>query len=102
VFLTYYTSAVAALALDPNLVAVDLPTDLSVAAPYGETIVNGASPAAQSLADYLLSPPAQAMLASNGFGPATTVPEPSSALLLALGITGLAGLRFRQKTSNID
>lgn len=99
VFLTYYTSAVAALALDTNLVSVDLPSNLAVAAQYGETIINGASPGAQSLADYLLSPTAQAVLASNGFGPPAAVPEPASGILLAAGLAGLAALMVRQHLS---
>ncbi|MGI4795802.1 MAG: extracellular solute-binding protein [Janthinobacterium lividum] len=89
VFLTYYTSAVAALALDTNLVSVDLPSNLAVAAQYGETVLNGANPAAQSLADYILSPAAQAVLASNGFGPPAAVPEPKSWVLLAIGLVAL-------------
>jgi len=99
VFLTYYTLAIAALALDTNLVSVDLPSNLAVSAQYGETVINGASPGAQSLADYLLSPTAQAVLARNGFGPPAAVPEPASGLLLAAGLACLAALMVRQRHS---
>ena len=92
VFLTYYTSAIAAVALDPNLELVDLPSNLAVSAEYGETVLNNANPAAQSLENYLLSNTAQAVLASNGFGPPAAVPEPSSALLLTFGAAFFAAL----------
>ena len=103
VFLTYYTSAEAAVTLDPNLQEVDLPSDLAVSAQYGETVTNGANPGAQSLENYLLSPTAQAVLASNDFGPPAPVPEPASAPLLAAGVAGLAaaaaGARGRRRPS---
>ena len=97
VFLTYYTSAIAALALDTNLVSVDLPSNLAVSAQYGETVINGASPGAQSLADYLLSPTAQAVLARNGFGPPAAVPEPASGFLLVVGLACLAAMMVGQR-----
>ncbi len=99
VFLTYYTSAIAALALNTSLVSVDLPSNLAVAAQYGETVIDGASPGAQSFAEYLLSPTAQAVLASNGFGPPAAVPEPTSGLLLSAGLACLAALMVRQRHS---
>ncbi len=100
VFLTYYTSAIAAVALARDLTEVDLPASLAVSAQYGETIVNGAQPGAAALESYILSAPAQVVLAANGFGPPAPVPEPPSAVLLALGIAGLAatGARRRRET----
>lgn len=99
VFLTYYTTAEAAVALDPGLQEVELPANLAVSAEYGETIINGASAGAQSLEDYLLSPTAQAVLAANGFGPPTAVPEPSSIALLGLGLVGLVSARWKRMST---
>ncbi len=98
VFLEYYTSAVAAVALDPNLAIVDLPSNLAVSAEYGETIINGAQePGATALENYLLSPTAQAVLAANGFGPPApaAVPEPASMAVLGMALAGVAAARRR-------
>ena len=89
VFLTYYTSALAAVALAPDLQEIDLPSNLGVAAQYGETILNGADPGTVALENYILSPAGQTVLATNGFGPPAAVPEPSSAALLAMAVSGL-------------
>lgn len=69
IFLTYATSAVQATALDPTLQIVFLPKDLSVPAPFGLTVFNGASSESQRFAQYILSPPGQQILASYGFIP---------------------------------
>ena len=82
-----------------TLVSVDLPSNLAVATQYAETIINGASPGEQSLANYLLPPTAQAVLASNGFGPPAAVPEPASGFLPAIGLAGLAAMMVRQHLS---
>jgi molybdate transport system substrate-binding protein len=69
IFFTYATSAVRAVALDPTLKIIFLPRDLSVPAPFGLTVFDGASPDSQQFADYILSPPGQQILASYGFIP---------------------------------
>ncbi len=69
IFLTYATGAVQATALDPTLKIVFLPRALTVPAPFGLTVFNGASPDAQQFADYILSPRGQQILASYGFIP---------------------------------
>jgi molybdate transport system substrate-binding protein len=69
VFITYITAAVQTRALDPTLQIVLLPRELSVPAPFGLTILNGASPDGQKFAEYILSPQGQRILASYGFIP---------------------------------
>lgn len=69
IFLTYATSAVQATALDPTLKIVFLPLNLTVPAPFGLTVFNGASQDAQRFADYILSPRGQQILAAYGFIP---------------------------------
>ena len=69
VFISYVTSAIQARALDPTLQIVYLPRNLAVPAPYGLTVLNGASPEGQQFAQYVLSPQGQQILASYGFIP---------------------------------
>ena len=69
VFVSYVTSAVQARVLDPTLQIVFLPRELSVAAPFGLTVLNGASSDGQQFANYILSPKGQQILASYGFIP---------------------------------
>lgn len=77
IFISYYTSALSALQAAPDLQLVPLPNTLAVSAPYGLTVLKGASPYGQELADYILSPTGQQILAKNGFSsPSTAVPEP--------------------------
>jgi molybdate transport system substrate-binding protein len=67
VFLTYCTGAVGAQREVPRLQIVQAPADLQVAASYGLTARQGDAQAAQ-LVQYILSPPAQAVLRRVGFG----------------------------------
>jgi molybdate transport system substrate-binding protein len=69
IFIVYITSAVQATALDPTLQIVVLPRELTVPAPFGLTVLNGASSDGQQFANYILSPPGQRTLASYGFTP---------------------------------
>jgi ABC-type molybdate transport system substrate-binding protein len=48
---------------------VELPDALSVAADYGLTVIRGAGPAADRLADFILSQDGQNILARYGFAP---------------------------------
>lgn len=75
VFLTYCTNAVLAARDTPGLRIVALPEDLAVGADYGLTVMAGASEAAWELAFFILSPPAQRILAGYGFA-AVGVPAP--------------------------
>lgn len=67
IFLTYCTNALAAQKQYPGQQMVPLPDSLSVGADYGLTVMNGASPAAQAFAQFILSPEGQKILASHGF-----------------------------------
>ena len=67
VFVAYCTNGVLAKAEVPRLVTVALPENLAVTATYGMVQMQGAQPAASSLADYLLSDRAQKILAGHGF-----------------------------------
>lgn len=80
--LAYYTSGLLAqqVASDStSLKLVELPQNLAVKADYGLTVLNNASPEGQKLADYIVSPKGQKVLAKYGFSaPSNSVPEPSS------------------------
>src|SRR5215831_12882816 len=69
IFLTYCTNALAAQKENPGQQIVALPEKLSVSADYGMTVLNGASPAAQGFADFIMSPQGQKILTSHGFAP---------------------------------
>jgi molybdate transport system substrate-binding protein len=68
VFLTYCTNAVAAQREVPRLKIVAVPEALQVSARYGLTSRSGADAGAAQLAQFILSPTAQAILRSHGFG----------------------------------
>lgn len=69
VFITYCTNAVQALREVPGLQNVALPDNLSVTATYGMGVMRGAQPAAQGLADFVLSEDGQKVLMNQGFAP---------------------------------
>lgn len=69
IFLTYRTNAIAAQKENPALQAVALPPPLAVGADYGLTVMNGADPAAQAFAAFILAPEGQAILTAHGFAP---------------------------------
>ena len=67
IFLTYCTNALAARKEYPGQQIVALPEHLGVGADYGLTVINGAAPAAQGFADYVMSAEGQKILMSHGF-----------------------------------
>ncbi|MDO9360603.1 MAG: molybdate ABC transporter substrate-binding protein [Polaromonas sp.] len=67
-FLTYCTNAVAAQREVPRLKIVAVPESLQVSARYGLTSRAGADAGAAQLAQFILSPAAQAVLRRYGFG----------------------------------
>jgi molybdate transport system substrate-binding protein len=69
IFLAYCTGAAEAKRQYRNLQIVALPPELAVGADYGLTVMNGAPPAATQFAEFILSAPAQRILASFGFAP---------------------------------
>ena len=69
IFLTYCTNALAAQKENPDQQIVTLPDNLAVGADYGLTVLNGVSTAAQRLANFIVSPEGQKILAKHGFAP---------------------------------
>jgi molybdate transport system substrate-binding protein len=69
IFLTYCTNALAAQKENPGQQIVALPADLAVAADCGLTVMNGAPPAAQRFAEFILSAAGQQSLIGHGFAP---------------------------------
>jgi len=69
IFLTYCTNALAALKENSGQQIIALPDNLAVGADYGLTVMNGAPPAAQRFADFIMSPEGQRILVSYGFTP---------------------------------
>lgn len=67
IFLTYCTNAMAAVKENPGQQMIALPEALRVGADYGLTVINGASPAAQAFAPFIVSAEGQKILASHGF-----------------------------------
>ncbi|MEH2376598.1 molybdate ABC transporter substrate-binding protein [Nostoc sp.] len=91
IFLAYYTSGKAAQAIvgGDNLQIVELPDYLATKANYGLTTLKNADPDGEKLAEYILSPLGQEILAKYGFSaPSTSVPEHQGAggILLAVGV----------------
>jgi molybdenum ABC transporter molybdate-binding protein len=69
IFLTYCTNALAARQQYDHQQMVELPDALSVGADYGLTVVSGAGPAADQLAEFILSQDGQRILARYGITP---------------------------------
>ena len=67
IFLTYCTNALAAQKQNPGQQIVALPDNLGVGADYGLTVIDGASPAAQRFANFIVSAEGQEILVSHGF-----------------------------------
>jgi molybdenum ABC transporter molybdate-binding protein len=67
IFLTYCTNAMAAQKENSAQQVVALPENLSVGADYGLTVMNGAPPAAQRFAEFIMSAEGQKILVSHGF-----------------------------------
>jgi ABC-type molybdate transport system substrate-binding protein len=69
VFLTYCTNAELARREVPDLQVLQVPAELSVAAEYGLIVLSGAPEPARALADFIVAPAGQAILAGYGFEP---------------------------------
>jgi molybdenum ABC transporter molybdate-binding protein len=69
IFLTYCTNALQARAENPAQQVVQVPAALAVGADYGMTVLKGARPDAEKLAEFILSAPGQAILSKYGFSP---------------------------------
>jgi molybdate transport system substrate-binding protein len=67
IFLTYCTNALVARQENSGQQIVALPDNLSVGADYGLTVMNGAPPAAQRFAEFIMSAEGQKILVSRGF-----------------------------------
>jgi len=72
IFLTYCTNAMQAVREVPGARIVAVPDALAVGADYGLTTLNNAPAGAQRLSVFILSPPAQAILARHGFAPGSS------------------------------
>ena len=104
IFLTYYTSTASALKESPDLQVVELPANLAVQAPYGLTVLNNSSPNGAKLADYILSPTGQQILAKYGFtSPSTSVPEHqgTGGIALAAAIALLVNRKLASKKQQL-
>ena len=69
IFLTYCTNAMQAVREVPGARMLAIPEALSVGASYGLTVLEGARPAAQRFALFIVSMPAQEVFVRHGFTP---------------------------------
>ena len=67
IFITYCTNASLAFSEQPQLRVVAVPPAINVSASYGVAVTNGAPPAADVFADFMLGTAGQALLAKQGF-----------------------------------
>jgi molybdenum ABC transporter molybdate-binding protein len=72
IFLAYCTAAAEARMQNRSQQIVQLPGALAVGADYGLTVINGAPPAAEQFAQFILSPAGQDILIGYGFAPGQT------------------------------
>ncbi|MDZ8184133.1 MAG: substrate-binding domain-containing protein [Nostoc sp. ChiSLP02] len=87
IYLVYYTSALSAQQISPSLQIVELPDSLKTQADYGLTVFKDANPGGSKLADYILSPTGQKILAKYGFNSPKSVPEPQGVGGVLLGLS---------------
>ena len=97
IFFTYASLATAALAIDPSLQEIPLPSNIDVTVEYGLTVLNGAGPNTGLLEQYILSAAGQTGLAGFGFGPPAPVPEPASVAVLGIALAGFTLLAARRR-----
>jgi molybdenum ABC transporter molybdate-binding protein len=69
IFLTYCTNAQTAKKENPGQQVIALPDGLGVGADYGLTVIANAPAAAQSFAQFIMSPAGQKILFDHGFAP---------------------------------
>lgn len=67
IFLTYCTNAMQAVREVPGARLIAVPEALAVGADYGLTTATSAPPGARQFAEFVMSPPAQAIFARHGF-----------------------------------
>jgi ABC-type thiamine transport system substrate-binding protein len=97
--IAYYTSALLAQQLSPDLQIVELPNNLAVKADDGLTILKDADPNTAKLVEYILSPTGQTVLAKYGFGaPSTSVSEPQC--IYGIVLVGLIVLLVKKKSAS--
>jgi molybdate transport system substrate-binding protein len=72
IFLTYCTNALQAVREVPGAQMIGLPETLAVGADYGLITMKDAPPGAVRLAEFILSPQGQSILARHGFAPGET------------------------------
>lgn len=104
IYLVYYTSALSAQQISPSLQIVELPDSLKVQADYGLTVLKGANPGGSQLADYILSPTGQQILAKYGFSSPKSVPEPQGVggILLAVSVAFALQRKLAAKQQKIQ
>ncbi len=99
IYPVYYTSALSAVEISPNLQIVPLPDNLAVKANYGLTVLKDANPYGEKLTQYILSPTGQQILAKYGFSkPSTPIPEPSS--ISGIFLAAAIGIFLKKKSTS--
>lgn len=96
VALVYYTVGLASVAAASDLQIVELPENLATDAPFSLTVLKGASPDGEKLAQYILSAEGQQILSKYGFpslNKSTSVPEGQG----VAGVVLAFGLMYAQK-----